>query len=315
MVSLIGYHPVQYKDKFTAFVPTTNTILFTIGLFYERPVGAKKTHTGIFIDMGIIRDYVEDNSTPFHKPKVPERKKVTELQAPKKNTVTMYNQIEMKYYILEEGYVNESNISVMLFTNGSVKITGIKYPMTIFKLAIEVLDLCIRSGSIKKNPGTENLPVKIWNPKPVMMNTKFRIINSSKPGLRFSELARILKEERDKDPVESESGLYRPILSVSTDKPSLINIKFLGDTEIVDEYIAGETRKEARKRKDNGSSYSTRKGHVRYKSEVSIRVYSTGTINIVGTDNPRYMKKAYDYICGVIQSSPSIFSSPKIRSL
>lgn len=302
--SLNGYTNDYVSDIATPLKLTITTFVFVIGTKKEIcPKGG--TVSGIKVDLGKIGNYMDnaidknieeeksgygkeffDRLTIFTEYTVPKRSANKDMKSGK----TMYNQISIKGSFLEDRLTVQSNINVMVFTNGSVKVVGVRNPASIQKICFYVLDLLLKSNSITKEE--ENKQIKIWGIRTSMINTVFKIKKDDpkqKQLIRQKELKTIL---------EDYVGKNKPISDIVNrkDKGSQMNIKFKG-------YGKSEEK-----------VCTTRKGRKKTKNEVTILSFSTGSLSIIGTNNPQNIRDAYDFICKTIKDSPRVFLKPKVRN-
>ena len=93
-------------------------------------------------------------------------------------------------------------------------------------------------------------------------------------------------------------GENKPISDIINrkDKGSQMNIKFKG---------FGKSEEKVEK---------TRKGRKKTKNEVTILAFGTGSMSIIGNNNPQNIKDAYKFICSIIKDSPKVFMNPKVRN-
>lgn len=309
ILSLQGYDNGSF-DVATCLNLTIETFLFSIGT--KHVLNSKgKYENGVLVNIGHIADtYVRDKMSILgDKPIMPTRDKdLQPNQKKKKKKSTMYNQVEFKAFVLEKDKNDnfniktkngisefyESKLSIMIFTNGSVKVTGIRNPKTITKVCVTILNLLKQDGYLtyldQDDASVPETPLKIWDIRPAMINTTFRELSVAdvvKPKIIISK--KNLQEVMNTSFVGSD----KPI-SMITNKKSLMNIKFKGtDTESV--------------------THVTRKGRKKTKNEVTILVFYTGKFSIIGTTVPENIKKAYFFMCNLIRDYPVIFEVPKRR--
>jgi TATA-box binding protein (TBP) (component of TFIID and TFIIIB) len=284
---LNGYTCSEVVNMATPLHLTITTFVFVIGI--RKGIKDGKIDSGITIDTKKIGAGFTP-TTIFIAYKLPKRNVKKTDDGTLVLGRTMYNQVELKASFLEEGMIVQSKISVMIFTNGSVKVTGIRNPNSIQKICCYVLD-CINKipGSII-NP--ENGSIKIFGIRTAMINTVFKILkkddSKQKQLIRQKELCRVLSDF---------VGEGKPISDIinRSDRGSQTNIKFKG--------MNSEPK-----------TCVTRKGRKKTKGEVTILSFSTGSMSIIGSNNPKDVRNAYDFICKILQDNPKVFLKPIVRN-
>jgi hypothetical protein len=292
ILTLHGYKEEAIDEIASPLKLTIETFIFAIGTKHD--LNSKgKYENGVLVDLkNVHKCYVPDTDSVLQKPTLPSR-----LTKDGKVRKTMYNQIEFKGYLLEDGRTEESKLSIMIFTNGAIKVTGIRNPKTIIKISICVLDeLTKHAGSLlyidQEDQSVPEKQVKIWGTRPAMINTVFKLRLGQK-GKGSILRKKVLQDILNDNYVDTETDKTKPILRV-TNRKFQMNIKFKGTDS-------------------NEIAHVTRKGRKKCLNEVTILIFFTGYLSIIGTTNPGSIKKAYSFICNTINNHPEVFLKPRRR--
>lgn len=302
IMDLNGYTTEASTEIATPLILTLTSCRFNIGIKKERVMDGKgkgKIDGGVRIDLRRIeRNFVPTTIFSSCKHFVRKKKDIKIAKDTKKvkKNKTMFNQISLKGVFLEDNKTEQSKINIKVFKNGSIGVSGLKNPVSLNKICFYVLDLLLKiPGSIEKDIGEEDKPIKIWDPVTDMINTTFKIKGMTKNDkIRQKELYSVLSEYIG-------VGADKPVSDIicRTDKGSTTNIKFKGYGVNTDEDECIVTKKSLKKS----------------KNAVTIFVFGTGSMGIIGTNKPQSIKDAYDFICEILNKHPSIFLKPKIRNL
>jgi TATA-box binding protein (TBP) (component of TFIID and TFIIIB) len=308
ILSLQGYTSPENPDVATCLNLTIETFIFAIGT--KHCLNSKgRYENGVVIDINnIARTFEYEEGSIFKTaPKLPIRYEDDSVL--EKKTNTMYNQIEFKAFIIEKngdgsfitkpdkhGIVRtqESRLSVMIFTNGSVKVTGVRNPKTISKVSLSVLNMLKKPGNLRyldqEDPNVPLKPLYIWDTMPAMINTIFRL----KSVATSKHTRNVISKKNLQDVLNSKYVGPDKQISMINNRKFQMNIKFKGtdNTDI---------------------AHVTRKGRRKTKNEVTILVFYTGKFSIIGTTSPDSIKNAYRFVCDVLRDNPSIFDAPKRR--
>ena len=187
-----------------------------------------------------------------------------------------YNQCTIKMAIRDKVSLfgeSLSNVSLMLFPNGSGKAVGCRTIRTCARVIKDVVSLLMANEAVMKEPTklcVQDVGVK-------MINSDFRV----QRGIKQRKLTQILTDNYS----VSEGGRVRSAL-FDPDKYPGINVKYLSEN------FDGDWIKNVK---------YTRKGRKRVNGEVSLFVFRSGSIIITGGRKPEEFKKAYTFINDVIE--------------
>lgn len=178
----------------------------------------------------------------------------------------MFNQVEIKANLLEKNY-KMNNISLSLCKNGYIRIAGAKNPNSIYGLIIS-LEHKIKNEMHGVYQKIGDGIVTMTNPRIQMVNTKFRI----NKNIRQKDFQEFLFEN-----YMIEHGGPIHLIVKRSDKGAQMNIKYVANS-------------------DDVNKVTTRKGREKLKSEISIFVFRTGAISIIGGEILDYILQAYVFI-------------------
>jgi hypothetical protein len=312
----------ELSDTVSGLNLTIQTLLFSIGT--KHFLNSKgKYENGVLVNLKNVASTFNPEEYSIlgkNPPTLPTREKeildvkddVKDDKTKKKKVKkTMYNQIEFKAFIVEKdkdgnfrtkmdkigvNRTQESRLSIMIFTNGSVKVTGIRNPKTILKVSITILDLLKKKGNMSYIDNTidttvPDKQVRIWDTRPAMINTVFR----AKEAMLSTKKLNIISKKNLQDTLNDFYVGPNKEISMITNRKSQMNIKFKGTD------------------KSDKIAHVTRKGRKKTKNEVTILVFYTGKFSIIGTTDPDNIKKAYRFISDLVKNHPVIFATPKKR--
>lgn len=225
----------------------------------------------------------------------------------------MYNQCEVKGRLKEYKCAKGSfggkckvlrgccmtNVSLMIFRNGAMKMTGIRNPKNLVKI-VRTIDRMIRkTDAVTKLD--KNSPCRMTDLRISMVNTNFSMDVNIKQEM--------LNDFFNSEPSRLENGGCIKYSSFDRDRYPGINTKYVyrkiydPSRKEYDDYVSSK-KKESKKRILRQGHFFTRKGRVKLQGELSILTFSTGAVIITGGKRIDEIRSAYTYILDLLKTHP-----------